>query len=73
MPLYRPRNPGATRRGTLVAAFPAQAADRVQSGQLALLRPQNDLAKRAKGIPAMVMEVRNKVIDAYQEVMRMQV
>jgi hypothetical protein len=62
---------GATRRGTLIAAFPAQAAARLQPGQLALLRPQGKLANlrlssgRSQGeaIPAQVMEVRNKVAN----------
>lgn len=59
---------GATRRGTLVAAFPALAGTRIQSGQLALLRPQSDLAKPAKGIPAVVMEVSNKVVNGQLQV-----
>ena len=59
---------GATRRGTLVAAFPAQTGTRIQSGQLAVLRPQDDLAKPAKGIPAVVMEVSNKVVNGQLQV-----
>lgn len=54
---------GATRRGTLIVAFPAQVVNRVLPGQLALLRPQGDLAKQSKGIPALVMDVRNKAVN----------
>ncbi len=52
-----------TRRGTLVATFSAQAVDRVQAGQLALLRSQSEQTKQGEGIPALVMEVRNKVVN----------
>lgn len=54
---------GATRRGTLVAAFSPEAAARIQPGQSALLRPQGELAKQTKAIPAMVMEIRSKAVE----------
>ncbi len=59
---------GATRRGTLVAAFPEQARLRVKQGQLAVLRPQANLAQQVQGIPAMVMTVQNKVVDGQIQV-----
>jgi hypothetical protein len=48
---------GATRDGTVVADFPAEAAGRILPGQPALLHLQGALAAEAGALPASVMEV----------------
>lgn len=58
----------ATRRDTLLAAFPVQAMDHIQPGQVALLRPQGDLAKQIKGIPALVMGISNRAVKEQMQV-----
>ncbi|MCX6046374.1 MAG: hypothetical protein NT075_14800, partial [Chloroflexi bacterium] len=50
---------GATRRGTLVAAFPARVGARMQPGQLAVLKLQDNLEQSVTSMPAVLMEVRN--------------
>lgn len=59
---------GATRRGTLVAAFPARVGARMQPGQLAVLKRQDNAEQPATNIPAVLMEVRNKVVDGQIQV-----
>jgi len=45
------------RDGTVIAAFPAKAAERLQVGQQALLKPTGELAKTVSAIPAEVLNV----------------
>lgn len=57
-----------TRRGTLVANFSAQAAPQLQAGQLAVLRPEGNVANQFNGVPAMVMAIDYTVTDGQIQV-----
>ncbi len=57
------------RDGTVIAAFPAKEAERLQVGQHALLMPSGELAKTVSAIPA---EILNVIPQAGQDQVRVE-
>jgi hypothetical protein len=51
---------GTTRRGTVVAQLPAQAAEKIRRGQLAVVRLQGPLVDQSGTLPGTVQDVTKK-------------
>ena len=51
---------GTTRRGTVVAAFPSEAAEKIRRGQIAVLHLQGTMVGQSGTLPGTVKEVTKK-------------